>query len=130
MSIKKYQQERQFSFALILVFIVIGLWPLINDEAIKTHWLAISAIQLMVAWVVPGVLSPIVRIWVKIGHMLGVINSHILLAIAFYFVITPVALLFKLMGRDGLALRWHNKKKSYWHRHEKTWSPDSFKKQF
>ncbi|ALP53350.1 hypothetical protein Tel_09390 [Candidatus Tenderia electrophaga] len=125
----RYRQERQFGAVLAIIFAAVGLWPLLHAQAPAWGWVGISAALLLVAGLAPAVLSPVVKIWLKIGHIIAVINTWLLLAIAFFLLITPLALLFRLFGRDLLALRV-KKKDSYWLAHDKRWSPDSFKNQF
>lgn len=77
----------------------------------------------------PRLPSALVRAWLGLGQLLGWINTRILLALVFFAVITPLALVFRLVGRDALALRLKTRA-SYWHTPERQWAPDSFKNQF
>ena len=73
---------------------------------------------------------PVGRLWMALGERLGVINTYIILAVAFYLVITPLALLFRLTGRDLLGLKWKKRHASYWIETSRRWPPDSFRNQF
>jgi len=109
--------------------LVIGLLPFTDGESPSWSWLVAAAILLFVAWLASGLLSPVVKIWMKIGHMVGVFNTRLLLAIIFFLLITPLAVLFRLAGRDALALRI-KKGSSYWQENKKIWPPESFRNQF
>lgn len=125
----KYRQEKQFGLVLACIAAGIALWPLIDGKTPSATWGAASLVLLLITWQAAMLLTPVVKVWMKLGHFLMIVNTKILLAIAFYLIITPLALLFKLLGRDALGLRL-KKMASYWLPHEKKWSPESFKNQF
>ena len=65
-----------------------------------------------------------------LGLALGRVVSPIVLGIIFFGLITPIALIAKLMGRDELKLK-RPKKSSYWSEPISSNSDaDSFKNQF
>ncbi len=127
--ISSYRSERQFGSAVAALFLIAALWPLLGGEALAWPWLVAAAVLLLLGWRNPRGLRPALRAWSTLGHWLGVINTHTLLAVAFFFVITPLALLFRLAGRDALRLKLRPAP-SYWIEGEKRWDADSFKKQF
>ena len=47
-------------------------------------------------------LAPIHKGWMWVGHILGWINTRILLSIVFYALVTPIGLVFRLMGKDTM----------------------------
>ena len=51
----------------------------------------------------PGLLRPLHRFWMKLGHVLGAINSRIILGVLFFVLFVPAAIVMKLMRRDALA---------------------------
>lgn len=53
----------------------------------------------------PRPLMPLERIWMGVAHVLGRVNSIILLTLVYYLVITPTALVMRWRGRDYLQLR-------------------------
>ena len=67
------------------------LWP----------WLC-GAIFAGTAVFAPRILELPYRGWMRIGHAMGWINSRIILSFLFFAVVTPIALLFKLLGKDPL----------------------------
>lgn len=46
---------------------------------------------------------------------IGFVLSHVLLAVVYYLVLTPIALVFRLMGRDVIGKKLDPNAKSYWH---------------
>lgn len=57
------------------------------------------------AWAVlfPTILKPIYRVWMKIGHVFGWVNTRIILGIMFYIIFLPAGLVMKLMNKDPMA---------------------------
>jgi len=45
-------------------------------------------------------LLPLWKAWIKLGHVLGIINSTILLTLVYFVMMTPVGLFRKLFRKD------------------------------
>ena len=45
---------------------------------------------------------------------IGFVLSHVLLAIVYYLVLTPIALVFRLIGRDVIGKKLDKNAKTYW----------------
>lgn len=91
--------------------------------------LGISAfLFVLLALYAPHVLEPLNRIWYNFGLLLGKIVSPIVLSVLFFVLITPVALITRLFGRDTLLLK-KRKVLSYWVAKD-SMDPESFKKQY
>jgi hypothetical protein len=52
-------------------------------------------------------------VWMKIAHVLGWVNSRILLGAMFYFVMTPIGWIVRLTGADPLNRR-KAAQETYW----------------
>lgn len=73
---------------------------------------------------------PINRAWYQLGVLLGRIVNPVVLGLLFFLLITPVAILGRMFGRDPLRLKRRNIE-SYWiERSPVGPSPDSFKNQY
>src|SRR5258706_13289855 len=59
-----------------------------------------------------------------VGFPIGFIFSYIIVTIMFFLVVTPIALLFKVIGRDTLKLRPNPQATTYWVRRT---PPDAIK---
>jgi Saxitoxin biosynthesis operon protein SxtJ len=62
----------------------------------------------------PKVLGPLNFLWTKLGLLLGKITTPIVLFIFFYVILTPVALLMRLTGKDPMRSKRAAPGKSYW----------------
>lgn len=63
----------------------------------------------------PTLLVPVERRWMAAAMVIGTFNTRVLLTVAYYALITPVGLAFRLLGRDPLDRHPHTGD-SYWTR--------------
>ena len=123
----KIGSNRSFGIVFFIVFLLISLYPLLYGESIRVWFLATSLIFLVLGLVNSKILSPLNKIWFKFGIILGKIISPVIMGIIFFFVVTPIGLLMRLLGKDVLNLKY-DKKKSYWI--EKSGPKSKMKNQF
>lgn len=80
----------------------------------------------------PGLLSPfsrkyVLKVWNKIAHILGFINSRIILSIIYFLILTPIALLSRLFSKDKLQLKKKRKEEhTYFHQRDHIYTPEDF----
>jgi Saxitoxin biosynthesis operon protein SxtJ len=77
-------------------------------------WLAVAIVFLALALTVPHVLAPLNRAWAKLGHLLGMVVTPIVMGLVFFIVMTPIAVLMRAVGKDPLRLRDETGTGSYW----------------
>lgn len=100
-------------------------WQLLHPAVLIAG--AVGVLQLVLLLV--GVRQP--TRWLYVGAMvlafpIGFLVSHVLIAAIYYLVITPIALVFRLMGRDVLGRRIDRSLPTYWHVRAATRKPDSY----
>lgn len=127
----KASSDRFFGLTFFAVFLIIALWPLLAQGAVRPVALGIALAFLAVSLVVPAWLAPLNRLWLKFGELLHRITSPIILGVMFFGVITPVGWLMRLAGKDLLRMKFDRDAPSYWIRREPP-GPDktSLKRQF
>ena len=123
----KIGSNKSFGIVFFIVFLLISLYPLINQENIRIWALIISLIFLILGLLNSKILNPFNKLWFKFGIILGRIISPLVMGIIFFFVVTPIALLMKLLNKDILNLKF-NKKDTYWI--EKSGPKSKMKNQF
>ena len=97
------KELRSFGLLVGAVFSVIGLWPVLLYGARPRYWaVVVGGLLIVFGGLLPRVLAPVHRGWMWIGHVLGWINTRILLGIVFYGLITPIGIVFRLMGKDTM----------------------------
>ena len=123
----KIGSNRSFGIVFFIVFLLISIYPLINQGELRIWSLLISLLFLILGIINSKVLSPLNKVWFKFGIFLGKIISPIIMGIIFFFVVTPIAFLMKILKKDLLNLKY-NKNSSYWI--EKTDPKSTMKNQF
>jgi len=97
------KELRHFGLLVGAVFAVIGIWPLVfRSEPLRLWALGPGGLLILLGAVLPQVLAPIHNGWMRVGHVLGWINTRILLGIVFYGLVTPIGLVFRLIGKDTM----------------------------
>ena len=123
----KLGSNRSFGIVFFIVFLIVALYPLLNDNSIRLWSLIIGLIFLVLGLIKSNILTPLNILWMKFGMFLGVFISPIIMGIIFFLVVTPIGLIMRLFGKDLLNLKKKNIQ-SYWLAKEKIKS--SMKNQF
>ena len=98
------KQLRSFGLTVGGMFALIGFWPLFLRGEDVRWWAVILAGLLMVpALVFPRSLSWIYKWWMALGHIMGWINTRIILGVVFYLVVTPIGRIRRLLGKDPMG---------------------------
>jgi hypothetical protein len=107
------KQLRSFGLLVGGIFLLLGFGPLITGKELRL-WAAIPGAALIaLAVILPRSLSLVHRIWMKIGHVLGWINTRIILSIVFYGLFVPIGFFMRLRGRDPMRRNYDTEAKSY-----------------
>ena len=114
----KIGSNRSFGIVFFIVFLIISLWPLLNSNEIRIWSLIVSIIFLTLGLINSKALTPLNKLWFKFGIFLGNIVSPIVMGIIYFAVVTPIALLLKIINKDVLSLK-KTKNGSYWKNKEK-----------
>ncbi len=124
--------ERSFGLFFGAVFAAIGLWLVYKGSLAWAAAFGVAAVAVaVVALAAPRWLALPNRWWFKFGLLLGAIVSPIVLGLLFFVLITPIALVMKLFGRDALERRFDPRRRSYWVEREPPGpTGDSFRNQF
>ena len=123
----KVPSNKSFGVVFFVVFLVIALYPLINNEDVRLWSLVVSLIFIILGLLNSQILTPLNKLWFKFGILLGKIISPFVMGVIFFLVVTPIGLIMRLIGKDVLNLRYH-KDKSYWIK--KTGPKSKMKNQF
>ena len=109
----KIGSNKSFGIVFFTVFLIIAIWPLLNGYEIRYWSLIISIVFLILGILNSKILTPLNKIWFKIGILLGNVISPIVMSIIFFLVVTPTSFIMKILGKDLLNLK-KNTKSSYW----------------
>lgn len=123
----KIGSNRSFGIIFFIVFLIIALWPLTNNDNIRIWSLVISIIFLILGIFNSNLLTSMNKLWMKFGLLLGKIVSPVVMAVIYFGVVTPTGLIMRILGKDILKLNKNNYN-SYWQ--EKDNSNNNMNNQF
>ena len=123
----KIGSNKSFGIVFFIVFLLIAIYPLINNGELRIWSLVVAIIFFILGLINSKVLTPLNKLWFKFGLLLGKIVSPLIMGIIFFFVVTPTAFIVRIIGKDLLNLKFNNKK-TYWI--EKTGPKSKMKNQF
>ena len=110
----KVSSDRSFGIVFTLVFLAMGVWVVSGGQSKGWLFFVSAALFLVVTIARPSILGPLNRAWAKLGLLLGQVFNPILLGVVFFLVVTPMAVIRKLLGKDSLHLKSKSNLESYW----------------
>ena len=125
-------KDRHFGLLFAVVFLVLAAYSHLRagPALLVTAMAAAATAFLICSLAAPQVLRPLNRLWFELGAMLARIVNPIVLGVLFFAVMTPVAIVTRLMGRDVLKLKKQDVD-SHWVRRDPPGpAPESYRDQF
>ena len=123
----KISSNRSFGLVFFVVFLLISIYPLLHGQNLRFWSLIVAIIFLALGLLNSKILTPLNKIWFKFGLLLGSIVSPVIMSIIFFFVVTPISFVMKILGKDILNLKLNNNN-TYWV--EKSGPKSKMKNQF
>jgi hypothetical protein len=97
-------------FAWIMAGAIAGLFglllPLLKGHRLPMLPWALAVVFVILGVILPRSLKPVYELWLKIGHVLGWLNNRLILTLIFGLLVTPMALVMKLIKRDTMQRQW------------------------
>jgi hypothetical protein len=121
---------------LALIFLVIpgviGAYSVFVKGSSNGYVWIIAGAILSLARLIPSLFKGIYRLWVGMSVVIGFFISRILLTVIFFLVITPLALVMRIVGRDPMERKWDSQAPTYWNKkeQEQDTSIERYEKQF
>jgi hypothetical protein len=92
----KWQQQHSSLAVIIAGFVLLCI-------LFHNYWLLIPATAALAGFLIPALGNMIHLGWMKLASVLGWINGRILLTIVFYLLLTPLALIARLLKGTGFS---------------------------
>ena len=127
----KRSSDRSFGFVFAAFFLIVALFPLLNNGSVRLWSLIASCVFLVWALVAPRYLAPLNRLWARFGDLLHRVMNPLILGLIFYVAIMPVSLVLRIIGKDSLHRRADPNAVSYWiDRNPRGPAPQTMRDQF
>jgi hypothetical protein len=133
--INKNPSKTELAWFGVLGLIFFGIFGFVVWH--KTHsmtgariiWLC-ALIATAIYYAIPALRRPAYLGWMYAVYPIGWTVSHVLIAIVFYGVLTPLGLIMRLLGRDPLERTLDKSAATYWIAHDSGADPDRYFRQF
>lgn len=114
-NIKSTTKElKQFGIYVGMVLAAISVVMIYYSNSKYPYFLIIGISLIVLGIILPKTLKPIYKPWMILALVIGWFSSRIILTILFFFVLTPIGLIAKLVGKDFLDKKFVNLGNSYW----------------
>ena len=99
-------KNQLFQFGLLLGFgipLIFGIiFPAFRGHSFKFWTIWVGSVLILFSFLNPFLLLFPYRVWMYLGHILGLINSRIILGIIFFIVLVPISIVMRIFGYDPL----------------------------
>ena len=102
----------------IAVLLVVASWYISHAFSLPSLYPILSSVFMLgivvVAFINPTPFKPLYSTGMKLSYSIGQVISRVMLVLFFLIVLTPIALILRLLGKEVLSLRFRSGKESYW----------------
>ena len=105
--------NKSFGIVFFIFFLIVGIFPLFKNGDVRIWSLIISIVFLILGLLNSAILTPLNKIWFKLGIFLGNFVSPIVMGVVFFAIVTPTSLILKVFKKDLLGVNKSNRK-TYW----------------
>lgn len=107
--------ERQFGRVVGGVLLALGGWWIWRDRfpIVREAFAATGVALVTLSFLAPGLLALPNRAWMALAEVLAFVSTRVILAVVFFGVLTPIALVRRLTGADALRRRG-GARSTYW----------------
>lgn len=116
---KDRSAKRKFGIVLAVItgcVALVSMWR--GRESLVIPLFGLCAVFLLASLLFPVLLTPLYSGMMRLSRYMGWLNTRILLILIYYLVFTPVAIVFRIIGKDPLSRKFEREKATYWTRKE------------
>ena len=110
---KKINSNKSFGYVFSVFFLIVFAYLYYQTNKFFFVFLLLSILLFILGFINSKILSPLNKIWIKFGILLGRIISPIIMGFIFFCVVTPIGVMLKLFKKDVLRLKLKNYS-SFW----------------
>ena len=109
------RELRKFALAMAIPLALIGGFLLWRHGSYYWYFFIASGLFVCPGLLVPVVLTPLHKVWMTFSTIMGWLMTRVILCILFFLILTPIALLLRLLGKDLLNMKFDkDSSESYW----------------
>jgi hypothetical protein len=125
------REIKYFSVTMLIAFALANLVLVLGGKYHIAGWFfGCGFVLSVICYFIPPVGKAVYYVWMAATYILGRIVSPVVTAIIFYLLVTPIALVNRLMGKDQLRLKKPKGASSYFIEHTDAQDVESMRRQF
>jgi hypothetical protein len=93
------EQAKDTGMAIVLIALIAAV------ARKKLAYVNVAILVHVVNMIAPQVFRPAAVVWFAFSHVMGNVVSHVIMAIVFFLVVTPIAVWRRMSGADALQLK-------------------------
>lgn len=101
---------------IVLILISLLLWYL--GKTTFVYFSIAGGLFVIFALIAIPVLRPLHKLWMMLALAMGFVMSRVILTLLYYFVLTPIGLFAKIVGKKFMPLGFDKNASSYWEKRE------------
>lgn len=110
----KLPTNRSFGLMFVVLMSGLSIWEYYRQGPFAYWWATAAALLLLITQFVPSLLTPLNRLWMGTGLVLGKIVSPVVMGLMYFVLIAPVGVATRIARRDPLRLSFDRAAHSYW----------------
>lgn len=97
-----------------IVAVLFGLFfPWLLERPTPPWPWILCAVLVALGLAVPTALGPVYRVWMRFGHLMSKVTTPIIMGAVFYIAVTPLGLVMRLAGKDGMLRKFDKAANTY-----------------
>ena len=117
--LKKKNSDKSFGIIFFIFFLILSFYFYYIKSKVYYYLIVISLIFLVLSLTNSKLLSPLKKVWIKLGEILGKFISPIIMSLIYFLIVFPTNLILKILNKDILGIIIDKKKDTYWRKKEK-----------
>lgn len=114
-NIKETKKDlRKFGLTVGCVLLIISVLLFYFEKPSAIYFAIVGGVLFLSGIIIPEFLKPLNKFWMGLAIVLGFVMSRIILLVLFYFALTPISLIAKLVGKKFMIMKYDKSVKTYW----------------
>jgi hypothetical protein len=122
----------RFALVMFVALGAIAAWVYFRRHRVQTAGVlaGVGATLLVLSVIAPKVVLGFRWLWMKVGGVLGWINSRVILSVIYFIVLTPLAFFRRVFTKDQLESNFPGPAGSHWRMRDEEYDPKHFERSF
>lgn len=105
---------RNYGLTMAVPLLIIAAVLFWKDRPAAPYFLVLSGLFGLLGLAVPRILKPVYIAWMTFAYYLSYVMTYVILTLFFYIIMTPTALVIRLLGKDLLSRKFPDTRESCW----------------